>query len=125
MTIYKARRDFYPDLLTSSSDIYDMRWTESEVALDAQNFEMTPEEFIEAFLEEDTGARFWLDVGYSTGYDAPFELKLVGWNTTVWEGTFADAGISEADVEALRAIDKLDEFFQRELGIAPDDWEIG
>lgn len=116
MTIYKAKAGDYDE---------DMRWTPAMVREDAEAEGMTPAEFIEAFLEEDTEARFWLDFGYSTGYDALFELKLVGTNDTVWEGTFADAGISEADVEALRAIDKLDEFFQRELGIAPDDWEIG
>lgn len=116
MTIYKPKTDYYDE---------DTRWTLDMVREDAEEEGMTPEEFIEEFLEEDTEARFWLDFGYGNDYDSPFELKLVGTNDTVWEGTFADAGISEADVEALRAIDKLDEFFQRELGIDPDRWEVG
>ena len=116
MTIYKAKTGY---------DDENVRWTPAMVREDAEEEGMTPEEFIEAFLEEDTEARFWLDVGYGNDYDSPFELKLVGTNDTVWEGAFADAGISEADVEALRAIEMLDDFFQKELGIAPDDWEIG
>lgn len=115
MTIYKAKTGYDEDV----------RWTPAMVREDAEEEGMTPEEFIETFLEEDTEARFWLDIGYGTGYDAPFELKLVGTNDTIWYGTFADAGISEADVEALRAIEMLDDFFEKELGIAPDDWEVG
>lgn len=52
MAIYKARKDINADLLTNDPDVYDMRWTEEQVREDAANFEMTPEEFIDKFLEE-------------------------------------------------------------------------
>lgn len=52
MVIYKVRTDVNADLLTNDPAVYDMRWTEEQVKEDAANFEMTPEEFIDKFLEE-------------------------------------------------------------------------
>lgn len=116
MIIYKAKTSDYDE---------DRRWTSAMVREDAEAEGMSPDEFVKAFLKEDTDARFWLDFGYGNDYETPFELKLVGTNDTVWRGTFAYAGISEADVEAEQAIGMLDDFFQQALNISPDEWEIG
>lgn len=53
-TIYKVREDIgmLADELTYDPDVYDMRWNTAEVKIDAENFGMTPQEFIDKFLEE-------------------------------------------------------------------------
>jgi hypothetical protein len=50
--LYKVRSDIDPDRLTSNGYVYGMTWNMEQIEEDAENFGMTPQEFIDEFLEE-------------------------------------------------------------------------
>lgn len=67
--------------------------------------------------------KYYLDIydtALNTYYD--FALRSIEERETIYEGRFSDLGIEENDEQFA---DKLDAFFFEELGIAPDEWEIG
>ena len=63
-------------------------------------------------------AKYWLDLR-----EDRMTLYTVGDKEEVYDGHLKDAGIT--DEYDFFFQDKLDDFFQREFGIAPDEWEIG
>ena len=51
-----------------------------------------------------------------------FEVKTVDGHDTIYVGNLSDAGIEGDDPEYTN---KLDNFLQTELGISPEEWEVG
>lgn len=67
--------------------------------------------------------KYFLDI-YDTALNTYYDFALVSIDEreTVYEGRFSDLGIDDDDDQW---VDKLDAFFLEELGIMPDEWEIG
>ena len=67
--------------------------------------------------------KYYLDIydtALNTYYD--FALRSIEERETIYEGRFSDIGIEDDDDDFAN---KLDVFFSEELGISPDEWEIG
>lgn len=68
---------------------------------------------------EEKEMRYYLELNL----DGTMTLYRTEDDEVVYEGRQADAGITEdPDPDYTN---KLDDFFQQELGIDPDDWEVG
>lgn len=67
--------------------------------------------------------RCYLDI-YDTALNTYYDFALVSIDerNIVYEGRFKDLGIDDEDEQW---VDKLDDFFEKKLGIMPDEWEIG
>lgn len=67
--------------------------------------------------------KYYLDI-YDTALNSYYDFALISIEErdTIYEGRFSDLGIEEDDDQFSN---KLDEFFSKELGISPDEWEIG
>ena len=67
--------------------------------------------------------KYFLDI-YDTALNAyyDFALRSIEDRETIYEGRFSDLGIEDDDDDFAN---KLDDFFSEELGISPDEWEIG
>ncbi len=115
MRLYRIREDVDISCLGEDAS-WDMRWTEEQVRSDAENFETTPEEFIEMFLEPVT---YWLKRREGNR----MTLYTTGDNKEVYNGLLSDAGITKNNDPEY--IDKLDAFFERKLGISAEDWYLG
>lgn len=55
-------------------------------------------------------------------YSNDFELRTIDNNEVVVEGNLLDIGIKD---NCPYWTNKLDEFFEDEFGISPDEWEVG
>lgn len=65
--------------------------------------------------------RYWLDMGSEmTLYRKPVDED--GMDEEIWTGKMEDAGTYEGDPDWQ---DKLDDFFEAELNIKPNEWEVG
>jgi hypothetical protein len=63
------------------------------------------------------GVPYWFDPDGITLYKKTFDG-----NEEIWSGTYEDAGTFEGDPDWQ---EKLDSFFEKELGIKADEWEVG
>jgi hypothetical protein len=69
--------------------------------------------------EEKEMTKYYLELNL----DGTMVLYRTGDDEVVYEGRQEDAGITEdPDPDYTN---KLDDFFQQELGIDPDEWEVG
>lgn len=59
---------------------------------------------------------------YADLYDDSFEILDTENHDTVYCGKFTDIGIEDNDPDFTN---KMDRFLETELGIAPNEWEIG
>jgi hypothetical protein len=77
-----------------------------------------PEAVAEQIYDEMTdGVPYWFDPDGITLYKKTFDG-----NEEIWSGTYEDAGTFEGDPDWQ---EKLDSFFEKELGIKADEWEVG
>ena len=67
--------------------------------------------------------KYFLDI-YDTALNTYYDFALISIEDreTIYEGRFSDLGIEDGDDDFAN---KLDDFFSEELGISPDEWEIG
>lgn len=55
-------------------------------------------------------------------YGDNFDVNEIESRDTIYSGSLSEIGIEENDTDYTN---KLDEFLETELGIAPNEWEIG
>lgn len=63
--------------------------------------------------------KYYLDLMENSNFD----LVAIEDSEIIYSGNLAEAGITEE--EDGQWTNKLDDFFQKELGITPDEWEVG
>ena len=80
-----------------------------------QTWENVWEEIIDEIFG---GYRYWLDIGR----ELTLYKKTCDEDREVWIGKFEDAGTYEGDPDWQG---KLDDFFEKELGIKSNEWEVG
>lgn len=129
MAIWKPKRDETGNILDMLGN--DVRWstrfTEDEVAADAENFGMTVEEYKEKYLVE---ASYWVDLADHAGGVARLREKFDEYDEIdgyredeIWSGRLSELGIDEENKNDDWQ-DKLDEFFHDRFGISYEQWEI-
>lgn len=99
------------------------RWTEEEVVTDAENFEMTAEEFISRYLEEDTTRKYWLDCDSHTGS----QFALYENESCILKFNFDDIdGLKELEAagQIAEAYELINKYIETELGFLPE-YEVG
>lgn len=126
------------DYLISNADNFDFSSAGWERIIIGKNDDIEEvlgieEVFAEVELDEET-VKYWLDL-YDPALNGYYDFSLcsIGDNDVIYEGRKSDVleslGISEEEMgeheDDSFFIDKLDEFFEKELGIQPEEWEVG